>query len=88
MRMDASTLELQHEPDRSHISYSEPMAFTVIAGRRATDYIATVSPEIGLRIYDAEDLTRTVAHATSASLHTWGDTFFRPDPAHLVHVAG
>ncbi len=86
MRMDAETLGVEAQRDRSHISYSEPMAFVVVSGDDGTDHVVTFSPETGLRIYDADDLTRILAHASSAQLQTWGDSHFRPDPAHLAHV--
>ena len=86
LRLDARTLELDHQSDRSHISYSEPIAFTLIAGDDAKDYIVTFSTENGLRFYDADDLTRILAYASSARLHTWRDSHLRPEPAHIVHA--
>jgi hypothetical protein len=86
IRLDARTLEVDHQRDRSHISYSEPVAFTLIAGEDSRDYIVTFSTENGLRFYAADDLTRMLAHASSAQLHTWRDSHLRPEPAHLVHV--
>jgi hypothetical protein len=86
LRLDARTLQVDHQRDRSHISYSEPIAFTIVTGDDARDYIVTFSTEHGVRFYDADDLTRMLAHASSARLHTWRDSHLRPEPAHIVHV--
>jgi hypothetical protein len=86
MRFDATTLEPEDDGTRSHLSYAEPIAMTV-AGDGTTDYVCTFSPEIGLRIYFADDLTRMICHAESPSLMHWQDTHFRPEPAHLQFVS-
>jgi hypothetical protein len=63
------------------------MAMTV-AGTDNDEYVCTFSPETGLRILRADDLRVMVAHAVGAELHAIGDRHFRPDPAHMVFVAG
>lgn len=82
MRLDASTLQPDHDKHRGYLSYSEPVAIAV-AGDGTTDYVCTFSPQIGLRIYLADDLTRMVCQAESPNLIHWQDTHFRPDPAHM-----
>ena len=86
MRMRADTLEVDHRPDRRHLSYAEPIAMTVVGGEHGS-YVCTFSPEVGLRIYPAEDLSRMVCHAVAPELMNWRDTHFRPDPAHMKFVA-
>ncbi|RFU19654.1 hypothetical protein D0Z06_19965 [Geodermatophilus marinus] len=83
MRLRADTLEPDYDDRRSYLSYAEPVAMAVV-GDTARSFVCTFSPEIGLRIYRADDLQCVVAHAVSARLHTWGDTHFRPDPPHMV----
>jgi hypothetical protein len=85
MCLDAHTLERDSRLCRNHISYSEPIAFTIVHDDHG-EFVLTFSPEIGLRIYDSSDLTLILAHASSAQLHSWRDSHFRPDPAHMVHV--
>lgn len=85
MCLNAETLSPDDTLTRRHISYAEPIAFTLVRDDRQ-ECVLTFSPEIGLRVYDADDLTTIVAHATSAQLHSWKDSHFRPDPAHMVHV--
>lgn len=85
MRFDAETLEPEVDGDRGHITYAEPMAMTV-AGDGETDYVCTFSPQAGLRVFLADDLTRLVCHAESPSLMHWRDSHFRPEPAHLAFV--
>ncbi len=85
MRFDAHTLEPDHDGKRRHLSYAEPVALAVV-GDGNRDYVATFSPEIGLRVYSADDLSAVLCHAVSAEIHTWGDTHFRPDPAHMEFV--
>ena len=86
MRMDATTLEPDYSKRRDYLSYAEPMAMCVV-GDVARGYVCTFSPEIGLRIYRADDLSHMVGHAVSAQLHHWKDSHFRPEPAHLVFVS-
>jgi hypothetical protein len=86
LRMRADTLEVDYQKDRRHLSYAEPIAMTVADGGHAS-YVCTYSSEAGLRIYDAEDLSRMVCHAVAPDLMTWGDSYFRPDPAHMKFVA-
>jgi hypothetical protein len=83
IRMDAETLEPDYDKSRSYISYAEPMAFTV-AGSASNEFVCTFSPELGLRIYRADDLSMMVCHAISPYLISWNDTHFRPDPAHMM----
>jgi hypothetical protein len=86
MRFDATRLE----PDidkRRHLSYAEPVAFTLVNGG-ASDYVCTFAPEVGLRIYEANDLTTMVAYAVAADLMTYGDTHYRPMPAHMQFIPG
>lgn len=84
MRFQADTLEPDFD-GRRHLSYAEPVAVAVV-GEGGDDYVCTFSPEIGLRIYPGDDLTRMVCHAVSPSLMTWQDTHFRPEPAHMQFV--
>jgi hypothetical protein len=85
MRLDARTLEPDVDAKRRHLSYAESIAFTVVHGDNA-DYLCTFAPDVGLRIYQADDLTTMVATALSAELMTYGDTHFRPTPAHMQFV--
>ncbi len=85
MRLDAATLQPDATGGRGHLSYAEPMAM-VVAGDGNQDYVCTFSPEIGLRIYDADDLAHLLCHAESPRLMHWKDSHFRPDPAHLAFV--
>ncbi len=84
MRMSADTLEPEYDDTRGYMSYAEPVADAVVGGD--TQYACTFSPEIGLRIYRADNLNHMVATAVSAELHHWQDSHFRPDPAHMVFV--
>jgi crotonyl-CoA reductase len=86
LRLDAATLQPDVDGSRGHLSYGEPIAMDVV-GDEGANYACTFSPEIGLRIYPAEDLGRMICHAESPSLIHWEDSHFRPDPAHLVFVA-
>jgi hypothetical protein len=85
MRFDAACLEPDIDSRRRHLSYAESIAFTVIKGDR-TDYVCTFAPDVGLRVYEADDLTTMVATALSAELMTHRDTHFRPTPAHMQFV--
>lgn len=85
LRLDAATLEPDYGARRDYLSYAEPIAMCV-AGNVADGYVCTFSPEVGLRVYRADDLTHMVGHAVSAALWHWEDSHFRPDPAHLVFV--
>jgi hypothetical protein len=82
MRFRADTLEVDTDKDRRHLSYAEPMAMTTV-GDSAAIYVCTFSPETGLRIYAAEDLTAMVCHAVAPEFMNWKETHFRPDPAHM-----
>ena len=85
MRLDAGSLQPNSDFKRRHLSYAESIAFTVIQGPH-TDYVCTFSPDVGLRIYDGNDLSTMVATALSAELMTYRDTHFRPTPAHMQFV--
>ena len=85
MRLDAKTLEPDFD-SRRHLSYAEPVAFTVIPGDDQLDYVCTFSPEFGLRIYRADDLATMVGYAVGAELMTYRDTHYRPIPAHMEFV--
>jgi hypothetical protein len=85
MRFDASRLRPDIDSKRRHLSYAESIAFTVIKGN-GTDYVCTFAPDVGLRIYEADDLSTMVATALSAELMTYRDTHFRPTPAHMQFV--
>ncbi|WP_410574311.1 M67 family metallopeptidase [Amycolatopsis sp. cmx-4-61] len=71
MRLDAATLEPDSDGGRGHLSYAEPIAM-IVAGDGAAasghDYVCTFSPEIGLRIYDADDLGHMLCHAEAPQL--------------------
>jgi hypothetical protein len=85
MRFDAKTLTPDIDAKRRHLSYAESIAFTVVNGGN-DDYVCTFAPDVGLRIYQADDLTTMVATALSAELMTYHDTHFRPTPAHMQFV--
>ncbi len=85
MRLDAASLEPDVDSKRRHLSYAESIAFTVVKGDRS-DYVCTFAPDVGLRVYEADDLTTMVATALSAELMTYRDTHFRPTPAHMQFV--
>jgi hypothetical protein len=82
LRFNASTLEVDRDSKRRHLSYAEPIAMTVV-GSKAEGYVCTFSPEVGLRIYPADDLSAMVCHAVAPEFMNWGETHFRPDPAHM-----
>ena len=54
-----------------------------VVGEGRGVYVCTFSPEVGLRIYQAEDLSAMVCHAIAPEFMNWGETHFRPDPAHM-----
>lgn len=88
LRLDAERLEPDDRGDRGHLGYAEPVAFALVEDPRGReDLVCTFSPEAGLRIFASEDLTRMIGHAYSPRLLTWGDTHFRPEPAHMAFVA-
>lgn len=82
MRFRASTLEVDYDAKRRHLSYAEPIAMTPV-GEGGESYVCTFSPEAGLRVYRAEDLSAMVCHAVAPEFMNWGETHFRPDPAHM-----
>jgi hypothetical protein len=86
MRFDAQTLKPDADGDRTHISYAEPIAMAV-AGDGDAEYVCTFSPEVGLRIYLADDLNHMLCHAESPALMHWEDSHFRPEPAHLSFIS-
>lgn len=85
MRLDAETLKPDFRDGLSHISYAEPIAICVI-GDVENGYVCTFSPELGLRIYLASDLSHMIAHVTSHPVWNVGYTHFRPTPAHMEFV--
>jgi hypothetical protein len=85
LRFDAATLKPDCDQKRRHLSYAEPIAMTVV-GDGTRDFVCTFSPEVGLRIYDANDLSAVIGHATCHELWNWQETHFRPDPAHMQFV--
>jgi len=85
MRFDAGRLEPDVDRNNTHISYAEPIADCVV-GTVGEGFACTFSPEAGLRIYRASDLSCMVAHATAHPIWQCGDTHFRPQPAHMVFV--
>lgn len=87
MRLEASTLIPDFGTSRTHLSYAEPVAMCVVGSVSDEDgYVCTFSPELGLRIYRAEDLTTMVGHVTCHPIWHCGDTHFRPEPAHMSFV--
>jgi hypothetical protein len=85
MRLNAKNLELDLRGQLSHISYAEPMAMCVI-GSVDDGFVCTFSPELGLRVYRAFDLSVMVAHVTAHPIWHSGDSHFRPAPAHMEFV--
>ena len=85
MRFRASDMTPDYDSRRTYLSYAEPMAFT-LAAQYPTEFVCTFSPELGLRIYAADDLSRMVCNAISPRLMNWKDSHFRPDPAHMVFI--
>jgi hypothetical protein len=86
MRMNADTLEPDTDPRRRHLSYAEPVAFTVVPSEGGLDFVCTFSPEFGLRIYSEDDLTTMIGHAIAGELMTYRDTHYRPMPAHMAFI--
>ncbi|MBV8519316.1 MAG: hypothetical protein JO197_18120 [Acidobacteria bacterium] len=86
MRFDADTLEPEYSKRRDYLSYAEPIAMTVV-GRVGDGYVCTFSPEVGLRMYRADDLSTMVAHINCHPIWQWGDTHFHPEPAHMIFAA-
>lgn len=82
LRFNADTLEIDFDSKRRHLSYAEPIAMTVV-GEGGESYVCTFSPEVGLRIYPADDLSAMVCHAVAPEFMNWQETHFRPDPAHM-----
>lgn len=86
MRLDAETMKPDFGSDRRHLSYAEPVAFAVVPNDDGPDHVCTFSPEFGLRIYRGDDLDTMVGYAVAAELMTYGDTHFRPPPAHMEFI--
>jgi hypothetical protein len=86
MRFDARRLEPHFEADSAHMSYKEPLAMTVI-GDLDHGWVCTFSPALGLRVYRANDLTRTVCTARAPELALAAEAQFRPQPPHMMFVA-
>lgn len=82
MRFDANRLEPDASGSLSHISYAEPMALSVV-GSVDNGYVCTFSPELGLRVYRASDLSHMVAHVIAHPIWHCGHSHFRPAPAHM-----
>jgi hypothetical protein len=82
MRFDANRLEPDATGSLSHISYAEPMAMSVV-GSVDNGYVCTFSPELGLRVYRASDLSHMVAHVVAHPIWHCGSDYFRPAPAHM-----
>ena len=85
MRLDAERLEPDIREPLSHISYAEPIALCVV-GSVDNGYVCTFSPELGLRVYTASNLSHMVAHVTGHPVWHHEDTHFRPAPAHMEFV--
>lgn len=85
MRLDAGTLLPEYSKQRDYLSYAEPVAMCVV-GSVGEGYVCTFSPELGLRIYRAEDLSSMVGHVTCHPIWHCGDTHFRPEPAHMIFL--
>ena len=85
MRLDAGSLQPDLRGPLSHISYAEPIALSVV-GSVDDGYACTFSPELGLRIYRASDLSTMVAHVVAHPIWHCGDTHFRPTPPHMEFV--
>lgn len=85
MRFDAGRLEPQYESDNSYLSYKEPLAMAVI-GDYSRGWVCTFSPELGLRVYRANNLSRMICSAYSSELSRPQDAHFRPQPPHMVFV--
>src|SRR5262249_22619219 len=67
MRFDAKSLEPDYTKRRDYLAYGEPIAMCVV-GDRETGYVCTFSPELGLRISRATDLSSMEAHVTAHPL--------------------
>ena len=80
MRLDANRLEPDLRGQLSHISYAEPIAMCVI-GSVEDGFVCTFSPELGLHVSRASDLSVMVAHVTAHPSGTAGiGVFGRPPP--------
>lgn len=85
MRLDPKTMSPQRVANRGHLTYSEPLAMTVV-GDTDTGFLCTFSPEQGFRILRAGDMNVIEAYATNHELWSCGETHFRPDPPHMSFV--
>jgi hypothetical protein len=85
IRLKAASLAPDLRDPLSHISYAEPMALAVV-GSVDSGYACTFSPELGLRVYRAANLSHMLAHVTAHPVWHSGDTHFRPAPAHMEFV--
>jgi hypothetical protein len=86
MRFDADRLEPEYESDGAHLVYNEPLAMVVV-GDSSRGWMCTFSPDRGLRICRANDLTRTICTARSPELNRPEEGYFRPQPPHMLFVA-
>jgi hypothetical protein len=85
MRLDAKTLQPPRDKRRNYLSYWEPIAMTVV-GDFETGYVCTFSPDEGLHIYRANDLTMAVCTVMAHDILHYKETHFRPEPAHMVFI--
>ena len=86
IRLGAESMKPDFRESLSHISYAEPIAMCVV-GSVENGFVCTFSPELGLRVYRASDLSRMVAHVTAHPIWHFAHTHFRPTPAHMKFVA-
>ena len=85
MRFDAKSLEPAYSKRPDYLAYGEPIAMCVV-GDCESGYVCTFSPELGVRIYRAGDLSAMEAHVTAHPLWHVNDSHFRPTPPHVVFV--
>jgi hypothetical protein len=85
-RFDADTLEPADTSGRTHASYADAIATTLVE-RDDEAYVVSLSARDGLRIYAAADLQRLVGFGVNARLQHVDDALFRTEPAHLQFVA-
>ena len=85
IRFRSDTLEVDTDRHRGHLSYAEPMAMTVV-GDASGSFVCTFSPEAGLRIYATHNLSSMICQANAPEFMNWGETHFRPEPAHMKFV--
>jgi hypothetical protein len=86
MRFDVGRLEPQYETGNSYFNYQEPLAMAVV-GTYSQGWVCTFSPERGVRVFRADDLSRTTCTASSAELSRPDEMHFRPQAHHMVFAA-